>query len=435
MSNVSNPEAKLKPADLRGILHYVHLFRGHTFVISLDGSVLEGENLSDLLTDIAVLHSLQIRIVLVHGTGNQLRKIAEQRDIPLTDVYGLGPTDEATLHLSIEASSQATHLLQSRLTQVGLRFELSNALRATERGVVKGIDYALTGRVEKVDIDYIQKRIDEGIIPLFSPIAYNRDGKAMRLNSDATAVDLAIGLEASKLLFLSPFSGLEFEGAIRKSLPVPELESYLSQSGTALHPSLQSKAKAALYALRHGVSRVHILDGNAYGSLLNEIFEKEGVGTMVHADDYQQIRPAQSSDVQAIYSLTRQGVESDALRQRSWKSIHTDLEKFYVYEIDDFIIACASLTIFEDAGAAELGTVYVHPVYQGRGVGRKMVAYAEKLAVDAGAHQLFALSTQNFSFFQKSGGFLPADPGELPGARRQDYEKEARGGQILKKRL
>ena len=437
MNSPSEATAVLRPIDLRGILQYVPMFRGHTFVVALDGSVLAGENLPDLLTDIAVLHSLNIKITLVHGTGLQLRQVADKAGHPVADPYGLEPTEDAVLTLAGEAAAVAGNFLQSQLTRAGLRFEVSNAIRATERGIIRGVDYLNSGRVAKIDIAYLKQRMEQGIIPVISPIAYNQDGKVLRLNSDETAADLAIQLEASKLLFLSRFPGLKKNGSddIQKALALPELEFQIKEGARELDPSLNSKLTCALRAARDGVARVHILDGHRFGALLNEIFEKEGVGTMIHADDYQQIRSAEEKDLPAIASLVRQGADSDALVRRDWQSIQSDLSGFFVYEIDDFLIACANLTLNQETEQAELGTVYVHPVYRGRGVGRKMVAYAEKSAKNSGAHTLFALSTQNFSFFKSSGGFIPAELEELPKERQIRYLEDKRGGQILKKTL
>jgi amino-acid N-acetyltransferase len=411
------------------------MFRGHTFVLGLDASVILHENFTNLLTDIAVLHSLQIRLVLVYGIGRRLKDLSEERNIPISDAFGFGPTDDATLQLAIEANGAVNNQLLARATQAGLRCEISNAVRPVAKGVVNGVDFAHTGRVSGVDTTYFRNRIEAGAIPVVAPLAYTRDGRPLRLNSDHTAADLAIRLQASKLIFLTRFQGLTLEQALQKNIPLEALQKALEGKAHDLDPSLRSKAEESCRALQSGVPRAHILDGTRFGGLLTEIFEKEGVGTMIHANEYEQIRPATPKDLNSIFNLTREGVRSDALRPRTRKSIEQDLERFFVYEIDDSLIACACLTPYPDAQVAELGTVYVHPFYQGRGIGSKMVEYATGEAREKGFHSLLALSTQNFSFFKNRADFSPGSPDDLPPARRQQFEAENRGGQILIKSL
>lgn len=411
------------------------MFRGHTFILGLDAGVILHENFSNLLTDIAVLNSLQIRLLVVLGLGQKMRELAENHQVPISDDYGFGATDAATLELAIEANGLISHEFLSRATQAGLRCEISNGLRSTERGTVKGMNYQFTGRVESADLPYFRNRIETGAVPVVLPIVYTRDGRALRLNSDHTASELAIRLQASKLIFLTRFPGLTLGKEPRKNIPLEALEKELASGQHGLEPSLKSKAEECCRALQAGVPRAHILDATRFGGLLTEIFEKEGIGTMVHANDYEQIRKATRSDLNAIYNLTREGVRSDALRRRTRQSIENDLERFFVYEIDDSLIACACLTPYPEEQVAELGTVYVHPFYQGRGIGRKMVEFATEGARTAGLKRLLALSSQNFTFFKERADFSPGTLEDLPSARLKTFDAEKRGSQILVKTL
>lgn len=434
---MSEPKSEpvLRAVDLRGILHYVPMFRGHTFVLALDAGVVLHENLTNLLTDIAVMRSLQIRLVIVHGVGQKMRDLAAARKVAISDEYGYGPTDDATFNLAVESAGWVAHDLISSATQAGLRLEFGNGLRAVERGTIKGRDYQHTGRVDHIDADYYRSRIEAGVIPVVGPIAFARDGTPFRLNSDSAAAELAIRLGASKLIYLTRFPGLSLPAGTPKNIPLETLKKELAAHAESMDPTLRSKAEECARALHNGVPRAHILDGTRFGGLLTEIFEKEGIGTMIHANEYEQIRPARETDVQAIFNLTREGIKSDALRPRPLASIEEDLERFFVYEIDDSLIACACLTHYPEARMSELGTVYVHPFYQGRGIGKKMVEYAAHEAQQAGMEKLFALSTQNFTFFKDRADFRPGAPEELPEARRQRFEQDSRGGRILIKNL
>lgn len=430
-----NPEPALRAVDLRGILRYVPMFRGHTFVLGLDAGVVIHENFTNLLTDISVLHSLQIRLVLVYGIGRKLCDLSESRGRAISDAYGFGPTDPETLELAMEANGAIYHQLLAGATQAGLRCEISNAVRPAERGTIQGVNFQSTGRISSVDTEYFRGRIDSGTIPVIPPIAFTRQGHPLRLNSDHTSAELAVRLQASKLIYLTRYQGLNLEDMLQKNIPLAALENALAREDHGMDPTLESKAREACRALQSGVPRAHILDGTRFAGLLTEIFEKEGIGTMIHANEYEQIRVATPRDLNGIFNLTREGIRSDALRPRTRKSIERDFERFFVYEIDDSLIACACLTPYPRERIAELGTVYVHPFYQGRGIGRKMVQYAAEAARAQGMQSLVALSTQNFSFFKDRADFRPGSPEDLPASRRKDFEKEKRGGRILVKPL
>lgn len=425
----------LKPADLRGILRYVPQFRDHVFIIAVDGSIVDDENFPNVLTDIAVLRSLHIRVVLVHGIGRQLKRIGEQRSVTISDVYGGGPTDAATLKLAIEAAALVSHEIIEGLTHAGLKCALTNAVRAAAVGIVKGKEQLFSGKVDKVDVDLIRELLNLDIVPMISPIGFDREGHSLRINSDHLASELAIRLQASKLIFLTPHAGLMLGGRVEANIPLEQLESLLEKHADQIDDRLRSKCVYAVRALESGTTRAHILDGRVLGGLLTEIFDKVGVGTMIHANDYQQIRPARKKDAQAIYNITRAAVKTEMLRQRTRDQIEREIENYYIYEIDGSVIGCASLLPMEGTNAAELASVFVTPFYQGRGVGHKLAEFACLEAQRRGLARVLALSTQSYSFFRDVCGFEDGTVDDLPPARQEDYVKNGRNSRILVKHL
>jgi amino-acid N-acetyltransferase len=183
--------AEIKPTDLRGILKYVPRFQGQTFVIAADGIIVADENFPNILTDIAVLRSLGIKIIIVHGIGHQIEELAKTRKIPITDISGTGAADAATLDLAIRASSRVTHLVIEGLTQNGLKAALTNAIRAVPIGIIKGVDHQFTGRVDRVDKEFLTQLIESQVVPVLNPIGFDRDGRPLRINSDLLAAELA----------------------------------------------------------------------------------------------------------------------------------------------------------------------------------------------------------------------------------------------------
>ncbi len=437
-SSVSPPAATptIKPADLRGILKYVPRFQGQIFVLALDGAVVADENFGNLLVDIAVLRSLGIKVVLVHGIGEQLRALSVQRGIPISNDDGAGVTDAATLDLAIRAAARVSHLVLEGLTQNALKCAITNAVRALPVGILRGTDQQHTGKVERVDKEFVLHLINAGIVPIIQPLGYGPEGRTLRVNSDLLAAEVAEALGASKIIYLSAHSGLRIDGTLRHEVAVDELRTMLKDKPEALPEALRSKAAHAVRAIETGVPRVHLVDGRADDSLLNEIFSNEGVGTLIYASDYQQIRQARKGDVRFIWSLTRNAVRREELIHRTQQTIEKNIEQFYVFEIDENIIACVTLAFYPDKPhLAEIGSLYVLPFYHGRGIGRKMVEFACLRAHDHGATTAVALSTQSYSFFTSKLGFIEADKTTLPEARLKSYEDSGRNARVLVKQL
>ncbi|MBC8011607.1 MAG: amino-acid N-acetyltransferase [Burkholderiales bacterium] len=426
----------IKPTDLRGILRYVPRFKGQIFVLALDGVVVADENFGNLLVDIAVLRSLDIRVVLVHGIGHQLAELSTQRAIPISNLDGTGITDDATLDLAIRASARVSHLILEGLTQNALKCAITNAVRALPVGILKGVDQHHTGRVDRIDKDFLTHLIDRDILPIIQPIGYGPEGHSYRINSDLLAAEVGEALGASKVIYLGALAGLEVSGEIKRELPVDRLRSILKDTPAQVAPSSLSKAQNAVRAIETGVSRVHLVDGRIFDGLINEIFSNEGVGTLIYANDYQQIRQARRADVRLIYNLTRAAVKREELLHRTQATIEKHIEQFYVFEIDENIIACVTLAFYADKPQlAEVGSLYVLPFYQNRGIGRKLIEYACLRAKDKGAAQILALSTQSYSFFTSVMNFEETTTAALPEARLKTYAESGRNPKVLIKTL
>jgi len=196
-----------------------------------------------------------------------------------------------------------------------------------------------------------------------------------------------------------------------------------------------SKLEQAVRAARGGVPRVHIIDGRVEEGLLAEVFSNEGIGTLIHANEYQAIRKAHKRDVRVIFNLIQAGVENDELVRRTRAEIERQMDDFFVFEVDRNPVACAALHQYPSEGKAELACVCVDARYENQGIGGKLMQYAESVARARGVAELFCLSTQAFNYFQQKGGFGPGTPDDLPPPRRDRYERSGRRSLVLKKRL
>jgi amino-acid N-acetyltransferase len=426
-------EPQLKPTDLRGILKYIPRFRNQIFVVAIDGGVIADDNFANLLVDIAVLRSLMIKVVLVHGISNQLRELSTTRSVPISNADGTGTTDAATLDLAVRASSRVSHLILEGLTQSELKCAITNAVRSLPMGVIKGEDRQFTGKVDRVDRDTLQHLFAADIVPIIQPIGFGPDGGTLRINSDLLAVEVAKSLQATKVIYLSQNPGLLIDGALRRDISGEQLSEIVKNQPDRIAPALRSKAEHAIKAIANGVPRIHLVDGQIYDGLINEIFSSEGVGTLIYGNDYQQIRPAAQADARFIHSLIRSAVEREELLHRDLETIERNIHEFFVFEVDENIIACMILRV--DGDTAEVGSLCVMPFHHKRGIGRKMVDYAMLQAQAGGAKQVFALSTQSTSFFTSACGFTLADESVLPAARRALAQANGRNAKVLVKAI
>ncbi len=425
----------MKPTDLRGILEYIPRYRERIFVLSADGAIVTDENFANILLDVAVLRSLNIRVVLVHGAAAQIERMGAERGVVPSDLAGTGVTDAVTLELALTAANRLTHEILEGLSAADLRAATTNAVIAHPAGIIQGVDQQFTGRVERVDVELLQALLAQGIIPIVPPLGFDGDGRTYRVNSDAAAAAVARALKAIKLVYITTHHGLIVDGELVRHLSVGDLEGLLQKHRAGFLPASVSKAQHAAAACRAGVERVHVISGREDDGLLAEVFSNEGIGTMVHADQYQQIRPARKKDLHAIQVLIRPGVEAGELMYRSRASLEKTLGDFYIFEIDGNPVACAALHVDPDQRSGELACLYVNPAHEHQGIGRKLVQFVESRARDLGLTRIYALSTQAFTYFQSKGGFVEGTPDDLPPARREKYEKSGRKSKVLVKRL
>jgi amino-acid N-acetyltransferase len=425
----------MKIPELRGILQYVTRFRGKIFVIAIDGEILASENFSNLLLDIAVLRSLNVKVVLVHGAGIQIAQTAEKHGIKVSNADGSGVVDEQTLELSISVAIRLTNEVMEGLTQVDLRAAYSNCIIAHPTGILRGIDYQFSGKVEKIDTKCLELLLAEQIVPVIPPLGFDGEGRTFRVNSDLVALEVAAALHAAKLIYLSPFEGILIDGQRVGHLVAPEVEEILQSRRAALDPALASKLEHAVRACRYGIPRVHLLDGRVNEALLAEIFSNGGIGTMIYSNEYEQIRRLYKRDVRAVMSLIQQSVRNEELVRRTRAEIMADLDDYWVLEIDRHIAGCVAMYSYPQEGIAELACLYVSRSNENQGLGRKLISFVENQAREQGFSKLFALSTQAFVYLQQKGGFVEADPDVLPAKRREKYEASGRNSRILVKDL
>jgi len=436
-------------AALRGAAPYVHAHHGRTFVIAFPGEVCARPEFDRLLSDIALLSSLGVKLVLVHGARPQIDAQMAVRglrpryhgDLRITDDTAMAAVKSAVgaLRMDIEA------VLSGGLANTpmgGARLQVVGGTWVTARpvGVRDGIDHLLTGEVRRVDIEAVREVLAAERIALLSPVGYSPTGEAFNLRNADVAEAVAIGLGADKLVFVleSDPSGWQIASSAGDAghLLLGEAERFLASEPVMGSLSAEDRncVRAGLRAGRGGVKRVHLVGATTDGALLRELYTRDGAGLMFYADeDYESTRQARIEDVAGIQLLIRPLERAGVLVPRSREQLELDIDAFSVMVRDGTVIACNALVEYPEDGVAEFACVAVHPQYRGRHRARTLLMRAEVTARRSGITRLFALSTHTSHWFVEHG-FVPGGPEDLPAARRTAYNTD-RNSHVLVKHL
>ena len=270
---------------------------------------------------------------------------------------------------------------------------------------------------------------------MIPPLGFDREGNTYRLNSDDLAREVAVKLKAAKLIYVTTHDGLIHNGEVIRQIPNGELDQILEKDSASLQPDQLAKARNSAAACRDGIPRVHLINGSVHEGLLAEVFSNTGIGTLVYANEYRQIRQAKKIDLSSIIALTKNAVEAAELADRSLSEIEANIGEYHLFEIDGNPVGCFSLSILSENKIGELGSVCVSPAHENQGIGSKLVDYAEKLAKENGLNKLFVLSTQTFKWFQLKASFVEGELSELPQSRQASANASGRNSKVLFKSL
>lgn len=425
----------MKLTDLRGILQYVPEFREKTIVLAIDGAIVTDDNFATLLLDVALLWSLNIRVVVVHGASAQIKALADQAQVTVSDLDGSGVTDAATLSFAVTAATRLTHEILQGLSVCDLRAACTNVIIAHPLGVIQGVDHLFTGKVERVDVGLLQTLLAQGVVPVIPPLGFDGDGRTYRVNSDGVALAVAEQLKAIKLIFITSQDGLMLRGSLIRQVPASELAKLVQQDRAGFITEMLSKAQHATAACNAGVPRVHVINGTLDEGLLGEVFSNHGIGTLIYANEYENIRAAKKKDVRAIQLLTKQAVEAEELVKRSKAALEKSISDYFIFDIDKNPVACVALHVYPEQQQGELASLYVSASHENQGIGRKLIQFVVDKAREMGLRELLVLSTQAFTYFISKGSFVEGTPDDLPSGRREQYEQSGRNSKVLVRKL
>ncbi len=435
----------------RSVAPYIHMHRGKTFVVGLVGEAIAAGKLAAIATDLALIQSMGVKLVLVHGFRPQINEQLATKGHAPQYSHGQRITDAVALDCAQEAAGQLRFEIEAAFSQ-GLpntpmagstvRVISGNFITARPLGIIDGVDFKSTGVVRKVDVAGIRRSLDGGAMVLLSPFGFSPTGEAFNLAMEEVATSVATALQADKLLFLTETPGLRMrpgepesdDNPIDTEIPLAQARALLARLPKPDKPTDEGfYLRHCVSACEHGVERSHILPYARDGALLLEIYVHDGIGTMVVDEKLESLREADSDDVGGILQLIEPFEKDGTLVKRSRTDIERDIGNYTVLEHDGVIFACAALYPYPDAGTAEMAALTVSPQSQGQGDGEKVLKRVEQRARLMGLKSIFVLTTRTMHWFIKRG-FAPVDPDWLPEARKRSYKLDRRS-QVLVKHL
>ncbi|TFY99165.1 amino-acid N-acetyltransferase [Ramlibacter henchirensis] len=434
----------------RSVAPYIHMHRGKTFVVGVAGEAVAAGKLQAIAQDLALIQSMGVKLVLVHGFRPQVNEQLRAKGHEARYSHGMRITDGVALDCAQEAAGQLRYEIEAAFS-MGLpntpmagstiRVISGNFITARPVGIVDGVDFQHSGMVRKVDVAGIKRTLDHGAMVLMSPFGFSPTGEAFNLAMEEVATSVAIALQADKLVFLTEIPGIRIKPAEAESednpidteLPLAAAEQILaSLPGPQLPTDTGFYLQHCVKACKGGVERSHIIPFAVDGSILLEIYVHDGIGTMVIDEKLEELREATADDVGGILQLIEPFERDGTLVRRERTEIERDIANYSIIEHDGVIFACAALYPYPEARTGEMAALTVSPQSQGQGDGEKILKRVEQRAKAMGLDSIFVLTTRTMHWFLKRG-FVQVEPEWLPEARKRKYNWDRRSMVFVKK--
>ena len=423
---------------------YINAHRNKTFVLMLGGEALETDNFQHIINDIALLNSLGVKLVLVHGVRPQIQKQLDLHGYQTAFQNGVRITDEKSLTFIKQAVGTVQIELQARLSMglanspmqgASIRTVVSNVVTAQPIGVKDGIDHCLAGKVRRIDVEGLKIHLDMGSIPVISPLGFSVTGEVFNLLAEDVATQVAIDLQADKLIGFCSHTGVLDESGELISELLPEQAQLhvdlLAQQGGDASGTLRF-LRAGIAACKAGVTRSHLISYYQEGALLKELFTRDGSGSQIVKESSERIRTATINDIGGLLELIEPLEKQGVLVKRSRELLENEIHHFQIVELDGMVIGCAALYPFKDEKMGELACLVSHPKYRRSARADNLVEHVERKARELGLESIFVLTTQSIHWFRERG-FNFTNINELPAAKKEMYNLKRNSKVLLRK--
>ncbi|UTW45928.1 amino-acid N-acetyltransferase [bacterium SCSIO 12696] len=434
----NNDSDKDKVKWFRNAAPYINAHRGKTFVLMFDGDAVEHPNFANVIHDVSLLRSLGVKLVLVHGARTQISRRLTQLDIEqhiensirVTDADTLAAVKDATGSLRIHIEAMLTMgLANSPMHGSQLRVNSGNFVIAKPMGVRDGVDYKYTGLVRRIDTEGINTQLNYGSIVLLSPVGYSTTGEVFNLSLEDVATQTAVSLKADKLIALTKNDGLLDEnGALVKSCSLRTVKRLLGNEPEYIERLLM---QAIANCAENGVERCHCVSYQSDSALLQELFTRDGAGTLIAKDHKEQLTSATIDDVGGILDLIAPLEEQGTLVKRSRELLEVEIDRFTVIKKEDVIIACGALYPYPDANTGEIACLVIHPDYRGGNRGVRLIAELEEKAKVQKLDSIFVLTTVSAHWFLDQG-YVEQAIDKLPESKQKMYNFQRKSKVFVK---
>ena len=422
----------------RNAAPYINAHRGKTFVLMFGGEAIQHQNFANIIHDIALLRSLGVKLVLVHGARPQIEQrvkaygLKQQIDnnLRITDADTLSAVKDATGSLRIHIEALLTMgLVNSPMHGSQIRVSTGNFVIAKPIGVRGGVDFKFTGLVRRIDSTGINTQLDYGSIVLLSPIGYSPTGEVFNLSLEDVATQAAISLKADKLIALTQSAGFIGEdGKLIRSCGLATIKKLANSSGDHVERLLM---RAISQSAEQGVERCHCVSYQSDSALLKELFTRDGAGTLIAKDHKELLCRATIEDVGGILELIKPLESEGILVKRSRELLEVEIGLFNVIKKEDVIIACAALYPYPEANAGEIACVVIHPDYRGGNRGVRLIDSLEKEAKKQKLASIFILTTVSSHWFIEQG-YVEQPIEKLPEGKQKMYNFQRKSKIFIK---
>lgn len=431
----------------RSVAPYIHAHRGKTFVVAIAGELIAAGKLATFAQDLALLHAMGIKVVLVHGFRPQVEEQLRAKGHVSQFSHGMRVTDAVALDCAQEAAGQLRYEIEAAFSQglpntpmagSQIRVISGNFITARPVGIIDGIDFQHTGFVRKIDAIGLRRAVDLGSLVMMSPFGFSPTGEAFNLSMEDVAASTAIALQADKLIYVTEVRGIPLDpndpqSEIDQELALADARRLLANLPDPVQPTDTAfYLQHAVKACQSGVERVHIVPFSVDGSVLIESFTHDGVGTMIVDEKLESLREATSDDVGGVLQLIEPFEKDGTLVKRDRTEIERDIQYYTVIEHDGVIFGCAALYPFPDVRTGEMAALTVSPHVQGQGDGERILKRVEQRARAQGLDSIFVLTTRTMHWFLRRG-FVQVDPDWLPEDRKRKYNWDRRSQVLVKK--
>jgi amino-acid N-acetyltransferase len=434
----------------RSVAPYIHMHRGKTFVVAISGEAIAAGKLPSLVQDLAMIQSMGVKVVLVHGFRPQVNEQLQAKGHVPQYSHGMRITNSVALDCAQEAAGQLRYEIEAAFSQglpntpmagATVRVISGNFITAKPVGIVDGVDFQHSGMVRKVDVSGISQILNLDAMVLLSPFGFSPTGEAFNLTMEEVATSVAIALHADKLIFVTEVPGIRVrphepeseDNPIDTEMPLDVAEALLAKEPSATQPTdIGFYLQHCVKACKAGVERSHILPFAVDGVLLLEIYVHDGIGTMVVDERLESLREATSDDLGGVLQLIEPFEQDGTLVRRERTEMERDIGNYSVIEHDGVIFGCAALYAYPEKRTGEMAALTVSPSSQGQGDGEKILRRIEQRARAQGLDSIFVLTTRTMHWFLKRG-FVQSPIDWLPEARQRKYNVDRKSVVLVKK--